>query len=70
MEKVSTEENLADALTKPLTNEGIIKHVQGSGYEMRQDRHRLVPNVEDEGGELDDDNGGDAAGDYEEDVCE
>ena len=44
-EKVNTDENLADALTKPLTNEDIIKHIHGMGYEMRQDRHRLAPAV-------------------------
>ena len=45
VDKVSTDENLADALTKPLTNEGIMKHVQALGYEMRQDRHRLAHDV-------------------------
>ena len=28
-EKVSTDENLADALTKPLTFQGIVQHVEG-----------------------------------------
>ena len=38
---------------------------------MRQDRHRLAPAVEDEGGELDDDdNDDDADGDYGGDVGE
>ena len=46
VEKVRTDENLADALTKPLTNEDIIKHVQGMGYDLRRDRHRLAPAVE------------------------
>ena len=63
VEKVSTDENLADALTKPLTNEGIIQHVRGLGYEMRQDRHRLAPEVTreefDELDDGDDDHGGD-----------
>ena len=54
VEKVKTDENLADAMTKPLTNEGIIKHVQGLGYEMRQDRHRLAPEVAAEELEMED----------------
>ena len=45
VEKVKTDENLADALTKALTNEDIIKHIQGMGYAMRQYRHRLAPAV-------------------------
>ena len=69
VEKVSTDENLADALTKPLTNEGIIQHVLGLGYEMRQDRHRLAPEVtreelDEDGNDDDVDNDGD---DHEED---
>ena len=63
VEKVSTDENLADALTKPLTSDGIIKHVEGLGYEMRQDRHRLAPEVTAEEFETDDD-------DYENDEKE
>ena len=46
VEKIKTDENLADALTKPLNNEDIIKHVQGMGYDLRIDRHRLAPAVE------------------------
>ena len=45
VEKVKTDKNLADALTKPLTNEDILKHIHGMGYEMRRDRHRLAPAV-------------------------
>ena len=72
VEKVGTDDNLADALTKPLTSQGILKHVEGLRYEMRQDRHRLAPQVEDEGGRLDDDDDdvNDDDGDYEEDPGE
>ena len=43
--KVATENNLADALTKPVSAEVIKRHVEGIGAEMRRDRHRLAPNV-------------------------
>ena len=66
VEKVSTDENLADALTKPLTNEGIIKHVQGMGYDLRQDRHRLAPSVEAEEFEEADDGDDDCVDNEEE----
>ena len=58
--KLSTDENLADALTKPVGTADIYKHSLGLGYEMREDRHPLAPNVdkdedleEDEGDEED-----------------
>jgi len=45
IEKVPTEENLADALTKPVKAEIIRKHIEGIGAEVRTDRHRLAPKV-------------------------
>ena len=72
VEKVGTDENLADALTKPLTSQGILKHVEGLKYDMRQDRHRLAPSVgekeeDGDGDENDDDDDVDVDGDdYEE----
>ena len=77
VEKVGTDDNLADALTKPLTSQGILKHVEGLRYEMRQDRHRLAPSVEEAGdGDVDDndddddDDGKYGGDDYEEDPGE
>ncbi len=43
IEKVPTEENLADALTKPVKAETIRKHIEGIGAEVRTDKHRLAP---------------------------
>ena len=54
--KVGTDENLADALTKPVGAADIYKHAEGLGYEMRQDRHPLAPSIDrmsDEGREED-----------------
>ncbi len=45
IEKVPTEGNLADALTKPVKAEVIRKHIEGIGAEVRTDRHRLAPKV-------------------------
>ena len=74
MLKVGTDDNLADALTKPLTSQGILQHVEGLRYDMRQDRHRLAPSVEETGDGDDDDNNDDDdddgkydGDDYEED---
>ena len=47
--KVRTEENLADALTKPVGAADIYKHVEGLGYELRGDRHPLAPGIDKEG---------------------
>ena len=64
VEKVGTDENLADALTKPLTSQGVLKHVEGLRYDMRQDRHRLAPSV----GEKGEDGDGDENDDDDDDV--
>ena len=45
IEKVPTESNLAEALTKPVKAEVIRKHIEGIGAEARTDRHRLAPKV-------------------------
>ena len=49
--KVGTDENLADALTKPVGAADIYKHTVGLGYEMKEDRHPLAPKVDKEGDE-------------------
>ena len=49
--KVGTDENLADALTKPVGAADIYKHSLGLGYEMREDRHPLAPKVDEKGDE-------------------
>ena len=43
--KVGTEENLADALIKAVGMNSINKHIIGIGAEVRNDRHRLAPNL-------------------------
>ena len=47
--KVRTEDNLADALTKPVGAADIYKHVEGLGYVLKGDRHPLAPNIDKEG---------------------
>ena len=47
--KVGTDENLADALTKPVGAADIYKHSLGLGYEMREDRHPLAHKVDEKG---------------------
>ena len=53
--KVGTEENLADALTKPLEGEELKKHVGLVGMKQEKGRHEIMPMTEtnstDEGGE-------------------
>ena len=46
LNKVGTEENLADALTKGVDAATIATHVEGVGMELRSDRHRLAPSLE------------------------
>ena len=46
IEKVSTENNLADALTKAVDARAIEKHIAGVGACVKIDRHRLAPKVE------------------------
>ena len=43
LEKVGTDENLADALTKGVDAAAIQLHLKGVGIEVRGDRHRLAP---------------------------
>ena len=44
--KVGTDDNLADALTKGVDANSIAKHVEGVSIELRQDRHALAPALE------------------------
>ena len=41
LNKVGTDDNLADALTKGVDATAIEKHAEGVGLERRSDRHRL-----------------------------
>ena len=45
LNKVGTLENIADALTKPVSAETLKYHVDNSSAECRKDRHRLAPEV-------------------------
>ena len=44
--KVGTEDNLSDALTKGLDATGIQKHLEGVGIEVRSDRHAIAPELD------------------------
>ena len=46
LNKVSTDDNLADALTKGVDASAIAHHVNGTGLQLRQDRHGLAPVLE------------------------
>ena len=48
LNKVGTEENLADALTKGVDAATIATHVKGVSMELREDRPRLAPSLEEE----------------------
>ena len=55
IEKVATEDNLADALTKAVDAQIIQKHVLGTGAEILSDRHPLTPKIDDDdGGDIED----------------
>ena len=41
--KVGTDDNLSDALTKGVDSAAIQKHLQGVGIEIRRDRHSIAP---------------------------
>ena len=43
VDKVRTEENIADALTKPLGGPDLNKHARLVGMELRDGRHRIMP---------------------------
>ena len=49
--KVSTESNLADALTKPVNAEIIATHLAGVSCEARVDRHPAAPKIESDDGD-------------------
>ena len=44
--KVGTDDNLADALTKGVDATAIQKHLEGVRVELRCDRHQLAPTLE------------------------
>ena len=48
--KVRSEENLADAFTKAVDREGIIKHLEGISARVSWDRHPLTPKTDYEAG--------------------
>ena len=43
MRKVKGEDNVADALTKHLDQQNIIKHLQATGQMIQEGRHELAP---------------------------
>ena len=45
LNKVRTEENIADALTKAVNAETLSYHVENSSAELRRDRHHLAPRL-------------------------
>ena len=44
--KVKGEENLADALTKPLEQRGLNRRIEGVGALLAQGRHPLMPKAD------------------------
>ena len=46
VDKVNSNENLADALTKGVDSETLQYHIKGVGAEIRSDRHRMAPTVQ------------------------
>jgi len=54
LEKVSTDDNLADALTKGVDASAIQYHLEGVMIEIRHDRHPLAPELDKEGGGAED----------------
>ncbi len=44
--KVRTDENLADAMTKPVDGGGLLRHVEGVGCWIAQGRHREMPELD------------------------
>ena len=45
IEKVPTDDNLADALTKGVDASAIVKHLKGVGAQVLCDRHALAPAI-------------------------
>ena len=48
IDKVASDENIADALAKAVDATAIAKHLSAIGAEVRTDRHALAPVTEDE----------------------
>ena len=48
LNKVGTDENLADALTKGVDAAAILYHCNGIAMELRGDRHRMAPALADD----------------------
>ena len=48
LNKVGTNENIADALTKAVSADVLSYHVENSSAETRRDRHRLAPEIVDD----------------------
>ncbi len=44
--KVRGEDNLADALTKPLDQKALLRHIEGVGAIMAQGRHPIMPKAD------------------------
>ena len=51
LNKVGTNQNIADALTKAVSVEVLGCHVNNSSGECRRDRHRIAPEIDDEDSE-------------------
>ena len=45
LRKVEGTQNLADALTKHVEHEGILRHMSGTGQFVSEGRHEIMPNV-------------------------
>ena len=45
LEKIRTEDNIADALTKPVDAKCLLWHAEACGGIITRDRHPLMPNV-------------------------
>ena len=45
LEKINTEDDLADALTKPVDAKHLEWHVEACGGTISRDRHKLMPRV-------------------------
>ena len=45
IKKIGTHDNLADQLTKPVTEEKMKNHLEGTHQKLAQGRHPLAPKV-------------------------
>ena len=66
LNKVKTDENIADALTKAVSAETLSYHVEHSCGECRRDRHRIAPTIEEK---IEDAEAGPAQGQWLESVA-